>query len=626
MFGLTGQRWRAASTTESGIMTRRETLRFSALLVVAAAMYLWNLPLNGWGNGYYAAAAQAGSVDWKAFFFASSDGGNGITVDKLPGSIWVTSLSVRLFGLSPWSLLAPQAFMGVGTVALTYLIVRRHFKARTAMLAGVVLLLNPAAAIMFRYNNPDALLTFLLTLATYLMVRAIDDGRWRWVTLAAVAIGAGFLTKSAQALLLLPALGLVYLSVGPGILRHRLVQSASALAVLTVVAGSWVFIAETTPENDRPYAGGSFDNSFVEVLLRQNGLGRILGAAGGGTPGQEQSDPGALRLLVYPSFGSQGSWLIPVALAAGICSLILLRRALRSDPRRGLILLAGGWFLTYWGTFSFMNGVIHPYYLVALAPPTAVLVAAGWQLTWPARRWLPFRMAMAASVVVSAIIAFGYLTKSGGIGPALGLGVLLLTLVSGELVAFRIRKPQIARLTVVALTAGCLVGPLAYTGSAVLGHHTGVAPAATLPGSPVVLDSPNPEDWPERSSSELRGSALGYAPEPAVVAQIKRNASTYRWAAATPGALNSANYQLAAELPVLPVGGFNGGTPFPSVAQFQSMVASGQVRYYVSRSDAKDIAAEAGFADHVTAWVRENYKSQRFGDADLFDLSQRPSP
>ena len=172
-------------------MSRRETAWFSTLLLVAAALYLWNLPLNGWGNSYYAAAAQAGASNWTAFFFGSSDGGNGITVDKLPGSIWVASLSVRLFGLSSWSLLLPQALMGIGTVALTYLIVRQHFKASTALLSGVILLLTPAAAIMFRYNNPDALLTFLLTLAVYLILRAAEDGRWRWILLAAVAIGIG---------------------------------------------------------------------------------------------------------------------------------------------------------------------------------------------------------------------------------------------------------------------------------------------------------------------------------------------------------------------------------------------------------------------------------------------------
>ncbi len=604
-------------------MSRREAVCFSALLVLTAFVYLWNLPLNGWGNGYYAAAAQAGSVDWKAFLFASSDGGNGITVDKLPASIWLSSLSVRLFGLSSWSLLAPQALLGVGTVALSYLAVRRHFRMSTALLAGTAILLTPAAAIMFRYNNPDALLAFLLTLSVYFLVRAVDDGRWRWILLAATAIGAGFLTKSAQALPLLPVLGLVYLYSGPGSVRRRLLQLAGALAWVVIVAGSWVVIAENTLAADRPYAGGSFGNSFVEVLLRQNGLGRILGAEAGGTGGEESSDPGALRLLLYPSFGSQGSWLVPVALAAFACSLILLRRARRSDPRRALILFSGGWFLVYAGTFSFMNGVIHPYYLVAIAPPLAILTAAGWQLTWPARRWLPFRLAMAVAVLASAVLAFGYLSHSGGAGPGPGLGILVLiaSLIGCELLVFRIRRPRISSVTAIAAATACFIGPVAFTVSAVQAQHTGVLPAASLPGSPVVWDSPDPGAWPEGTGLQLRGSAMGHPADPDVVARLKLNASAYRWAAAAPGALNSANYQLASALPVLPIGGFNGGTPFPTLAQFQAYVSSGQIRYYVLRRDAADISAEAGFANDVTAWVRANFTPEPYGDTDLFDLA-----
>src|SRR5215470_6425053 len=65
------------------------------LLVVTAVLYLWDLGASGWANSFYSAAAQAGSQSWKAFFFASSDAGNSITVDKTPASLWIMALSVR---------------------------------------------------------------------------------------------------------------------------------------------------------------------------------------------------------------------------------------------------------------------------------------------------------------------------------------------------------------------------------------------------------------------------------------------------------------------------------------------------------------------------------------------------
>src|ERR1700709_2319069 len=75
-----------------------------ALLAVTALLYLWDLGASGWANSFYSAAAQAGSESWKAFFFGSSDAGNSITVDKPPLALWVMGVSVRVFGLSSWSL------------------------------------------------------------------------------------------------------------------------------------------------------------------------------------------------------------------------------------------------------------------------------------------------------------------------------------------------------------------------------------------------------------------------------------------------------------------------------------------------------------------------------------------
>ncbi|MDQ0633070.1 4-amino-4-deoxy-L-arabinose transferase-like glycosyltransferase [Arthrobacter pascens] len=603
---------------------RGDALGLAALVTAAGIMFFWRLDSNGWGNGYYAAAAQAGAVNWEAFFFGSSDGGNAITVDKLPASIWLSSLSVRLFGLSSWSLLGPQALLGVGTVVLTYFTVRRHFRHSSAMIAGTVLLLTPAAAVMFRYNNPDALLTFLLTLATYLMIRACEDGRWQWVLGTGAVIGAAFLTKSAQALLLLPTLGGVYLYSGPGQLKRRFLQLVAGLATVAAAAGWWVVIAEATPQESRPYAGGSFSNSFVEVLLRQNGLGRILGSAGGGTPGQEAAPPGLLRLIQYSSFGSQGAWLLPAAVLLLAATLVLLRFQPRCDARRATLLFSGGWILSYWVTFSFMGGVVHAYYLIAIAPPIAMVIGATWEMLRPAQRWVPFRLVAASAVLVCGIVAFGYLSNSSPFGPVLALVVLAFCLVGCELTVFRLRNHRARRFLVVSLVATCGFGPLLFSVSAIASAHTGVSPAASMVGSHAVLDSPDPSLWPDGNTESTRGTALGHLADPQVVAFLRQaDNPASRWAAASPGALNAAQYQLTLQRPVMPVGGFNGGTPYPSVSQFSNYIESGQIRYYLVRHDSHDIQAEAGFADEVTNWVREHFAHIQIGEMDVFDLRLR---
>ena len=160
-----------------------------ALLAVTAVLYLWGLGRSGWANSFYSAAAQAGSQSWKAFFYGSSDAANSITVDKTPASLWVMALSVRIFGLSSWSILVPQALMGVGSVGLLYATVKRWSGPAAGLIAGAVLALTPVAVLMFRFNNPDALLVLLLVAAAYATVRATEKASARWLVLAGALVG-----------------------------------------------------------------------------------------------------------------------------------------------------------------------------------------------------------------------------------------------------------------------------------------------------------------------------------------------------------------------------------------------------------------------------------------------------
>ncbi|WP_261563457.1 glycosyltransferase family 39 protein, partial [Frankia tisae] len=253
-----------------------------ALLAGTALLYLWNLSASGYGNSFYAAATQSGSQSWKALLFGSLDAGNAITVDKPPASLWISGLSARVFGFSSWSVLAPQAIEGVAAVGLLYATVRRHAGATAGLLAGAAFALTPVAALMFRFNNPDALLVLLLVAAAYCTVRATERASARWLMLTGTCIGFGFLTKLAQALLVVPALGLAYLIAAPTGLRRRVLHLAGAAGAIVVSAGWYVALVDLWPAASRPYIGGSTDNSLLQLALGYNGLGRIFGSSGGG--------------------------------------------------------------------------------------------------------------------------------------------------------------------------------------------------------------------------------------------------------------------------------------------------------------------------------------------------------
>ena len=95
-------------------------------------------------------------------------------------ALWAMALSVRVFGLSSWSILVPQALMGVASVGLLHATVRRTTgSAAAGLIAGAVLALTPVAVLMFRFDNPDALLVLLLVGSVDATVRGVESTRLR---------------------------------------------------------------------------------------------------------------------------------------------------------------------------------------------------------------------------------------------------------------------------------------------------------------------------------------------------------------------------------------------------------------------------------------------------------------
>lgn len=462
------------------------------LLAVTLLLYVWDLAASGWANSFYSAAVQAGSVNGEAFFYGSSDAANSITVDKPPASLWIMALSVRIFGLSSWSILVPEALMGVATVALVYATVRRHFPARTALLAGGVLAITPVAALMFRFNNPDALLVLLLTLATYLTLRGIESGRIRWVVWAGVAIGFGFLTKQLQAFLILPVLAGVYLAAAPISWKKRFGHLFAALGAVIVAAGWWVAIVELVPASWRPYIGGSQTNSFLELTFGYNGLGRltgdetgsVTGGAGGTTGGGMWGSTGIARLFEN-EIGGQITWLLPAALVLFVLALLLGRRTARTDGRRATLLLFGGSLVVTALAFSFMAGIFHAYYTVALAPPLAGVVGIGAAAAWGARDRLWVRIVSAVVMLGTGVWAWVLLDRATDWLPWLKVVVVVLSVVAAAMLLLPQRGRALRTATIATTLVAGLLAPFAYTIQTVTTGHTGsiVTAGPTVSGS-----------------------------------------------------------------------------------------------------------------------------------------------
>src|SRR3954447_19045960 len=259
------------------------------LVALAAVLNLWSLSRNAWANDYYAAAVRSMSTSWHNFFFASFDASGIMTVDKPPLALWVQALSARIFGFHSLSVLVPQALMGVASVALVYDLTRRVFGRPAGFVAGAVLALTPMTVAISRHNNPDALLVLCCVGAVWALVRALEDGRTRWLVLSGLLVGLGFETKMGVALMVVPGIAAAWLWFSPAGRGRALKQLIAGGAAMAIAGLAWPVAVWLTPAADRPWISGTSDNSIWSLIWGYNGVGRLDGQAGGpaggGAPG-----------------------------------------------------------------------------------------------------------------------------------------------------------------------------------------------------------------------------------------------------------------------------------------------------------------------------------------------------
>ena len=613
------------------------TLGVVALLSATAVLYLWGLGSAGWANPYYAAAAQAGTQNLTAWLFGSLDPGNAITVDKPPAALWVMALSGRLFGFTPFTMLLPQALMGVASVGVLYAAVRRVSGPGAGLIAGAALAVTPVAASMFRYNNPDALLVLLLVIAAYLMVRAIESARSRWIVLAGVVLGLAFLTKMLQAFLVVPGFALAFLVAAPVGLWHRVGKLAAGAAAMIATAGSFLMLVSLWPADSRPYIGGSTDNSLLQLALGYNGIQRVTGGEGpvggpgdggpGGGPGGGANlffggDPGLTRLF-GASMGTEASWLLPAAVIGLVAGLWFTRRTARTAFVRAGLLLWGGWLVVTGAVFSFMDGIIHPYYTVALAPAVAALVGICTAELWRGRRFRGPRLTLAAMPAATGVWAFILLDRTPEWFPWLRWVVLVVSVVTAAVIAAGAhRLGRWAVGVAAAALVAAAAAPAAYavqTASHIsTGPGTMSGPAAAQHGGPGGPDGPG-------GPRGRGGPARSIADNAELQAML--TATDTRWAAAGVGSMGTADLALRTGASVMAIGGFTGGDDSPTLEQFQGYVADGQVRYFIASDRGPGGPGSpggpgggSGASTEITEWVEQTFTPVDVGGTTVYDL------
>jgi 4-amino-4-deoxy-L-arabinose transferase-like glycosyltransferase len=599
----------------------------TVLLVATAVMYLWHITINGMGNQFYAAATQAGSKDIEALLFGSLDAHNFITVDKPPVSQWVMGLAGQLFGFSSASMMIPQALMAVAAVALLYGAVTRISGPRVGLLAGAVLALTPVAALMFRFNNPDAVMVLLMTAAAYCTVRGVQKASPRWLAWAAVALGFAFLAKMLEGLMVAPALAAAYLVVAPTTLRARLRHVLVAAVAFAFSAGWFVVLTLLWPASSRPYIAGSTDNNFMNLVLGYNGFARVLGKnhMGFGTPdnvvgsaagaqlhtgghggfGAFGDQSAGLPRLFTGEFGFEIGWLVPAALLATVLVVVSRGRAPRTDLTRAAAILFGGWLIVDGLVLSFMHGAIHAYYCLSIAPPIAAMFAIGVHELWRRReKWL-YRGGLAVLLGGTAVWGWFILSRNAGWLPGLRWAILALAVVA--LVAMLGRRFALGALGVGLVAA--LAGPAVYAIVTIGQPHEGGGPSV------------GPAD-------ASRQGHFGFGQNwdnPALDAMLKD--TNTEWSAAISRSSSAADLELSTDTAVMAIGGFSGSDPVPTLSDFKDDVAQHKVAYYVVMNNPGHGPGwgNRGHAD-IAKWVAATFPSTSVGDATVYNLELAHQP
>jgi 4-amino-4-deoxy-L-arabinose transferase-like glycosyltransferase len=478
--------------------------------------------------------------------------------------------------------------------------------------------------LIFRFNNPDALLVLLLTVAGYCLIRAVATASWRWLALVGVVMGAAFLTKMLEGFLPLPAFALTYLLLAPTGWRHRLLHLLGATAALIAAAGWWVLTVQLVPASARPYIGGSTDNTVLQLAVGYNGLTRILGrqsqrhstdfhAPPTGHGWSTMGGATGLRRLFTAEMANEISWLLPAALLTIAFGVYLVCRWRLGRGEKAALTMFSGWLLVSGLVFSYMDGMVHPYYTVAMAPAVAGLAGIGTMWAWRYRAGWDGRTMLAAMIVLTAVWS-AMLLRRNAFGPSWVPWVLTTVAVVAAIAVLGLGSRRIAAVAVAVGVLAAIGGTTAFSIATAATAHQGSIPTALKKGDAQL------GNWmgDESTNPDLAG--------------VLANTHT-EWSAATNGSQSAAALEISSGTSVMAIGGWS-GDPVPTLQSFIDDVHAGKISYYVEAGRGRSFEQAASHGEviygpshgaahtrEIAEWVSSHYHGTVIGESTVYRLT-----
>lgn len=580
-----------------------EPLGLSLILLLAAWLRIANVDRQDFGNHYYAAGVISMLQSSHNFFFVAAEPGASVSIDKPPLGLWLQVLSVRVLGTSNFAMVLPEILCGLLSIVVLYKLTQRSFGTAAGLLAALILAITPIAVATDRSNALDSSLVLVLLLAAWTFLEATHRGSAALLLVGAALVGLGFNIKMLQAYVPVPAFFVTYLVAGKPALPRRALHLGLATFAMLVVSLSWAFAVDLTPAEDRPYVGGSDNNTVLGLALGYNGIDRLLGireATSGLTAGRPPyppvdasgqsalgpstflgtGQPGPLRLIRVP-LSNEAGWFLPFGVTSLAFLAIRYGRYGARDRRSQAVLLWGVWLVTGAVFFSIAR-FIHEYYLLVLAPPITALLAIG---------VLEIRHIYSESPKLSlAMLLLGTL-------PTLGVQAFTAAFYAGW--TWWVLAPlALSALGTILSIRGRPV--LASAGSAAVFASTLLLPAAwSLLTALRVGSQPLPGAFSGQQSREASGPDLVVNED--LIQFLEANTQSMSYLVAMPSAFDGADYVIATGRPVLYVGGFIAEDPVATADDLSRMVADGHLRYVCWGAPSPNAAPPDGAG--ISTWL-----------------------
>ena len=623
-----------------------QRITLGAVMLISVFMEFFQLGQNGFANPFYAAGVRSMLDSWHNFFFVSYDPGGFVSIDKPAFGFWLQTISAKIFGFTAFSVYLPEALATVFSVLILYHLVRRHFGVTAGLLAALALAITPLSVITGRNNTIDSTLVLSVIVGAWAVLKATETGKLRWLLLCAVAIGVGYNIKMTEVFLVVPAFGLLYLLAAPKKIWTRIWHLAVALLVMLVIALSWSVVVDLTPASQRPYVGSSSDNSEISLAIGYNGIQRLLGMGGGpqmnmpsqaangsntskrsasstpqglpssggnssGTNGgisgslsQGTGTAGPFRLFSAP-LGGQIVWLLPFALL-GMLALAWQRRLrFREDREQMSLVLWGTWLLTTVVFFS-VASFFHEYYLTIMAPAIAALFGIGVVVMWNDYRRVGWRgWLLPIALVVTAVEQIYIISSNSAWGtwliPVIAIACFLSALL---LVAVRLFPRVTTRFTTDERRTR-----LSLQSVVVLGLIGLMITSAVWSIIPVLQNTGgDPIAGPSTVGSTTTGGSASTGPmstNTKLISYLEAHQGNTKYLLAVTGSIDADSIILAANKPVMAMGGFNGSDPILTTARLKALIANGTVRYFLFSSGSSTSGVPGGNLNNLPANIKK---------------------